>query len=131
MKEEFNALLNNGTWSLVPYISSQNLVGCKWVFRIKRKPNGSIDRYKAQLVAKGFDQQQSLDYIETFSPVAKPVTIRLLLTMTAEFKWFLNQLDASIAFLHGNLSEFVFMIQPPSFGDPTKFNCFCKLHKSL
>ena len=131
MQEEFNALLNNGTWSLVPSSSSQNLVGCKWVFRIKRKPDGSIDRYKARLVAKGFHQQEGLDYTETFSPVAKPVTIRIFLTLAAQYDWFLNQLDVSNAFLHGTLTESVFMQQPPGFQDSTQPNSVCRLHKSL
>lgn len=81
MHEEFNALLSISTWSLVPLHSPQNWVGRKWVFKIKRKPNGIINKYKARLVAEGFHQQQGLDYTETFSPIAKPVTIRLLLTM--------------------------------------------------
>ncbi|KAM1024520.1 hypothetical protein ACFX2C_037789 [Malus domestica] len=131
MQKEFNALASTGTWSLVPSSSSHNLVGCKWVFRIKRKPDGSIDRYKAHLVAKGFHQQEGLDYTETFSPVAKPVTIRLLLTLAAQFDWFLNQLDVSNAFLHGTLTESVFMQQPPGFEDPTYPHHVCHLHRSL
>lgn len=129
MQDEFNAFLKTGNWSIVPSFSSHNLVGCKWVFQIKRKPDNS--RYKARLVAKGFHHQEGLDYTETFSPVAKLVTIRLILTFAAQFDWFLNQLNVSNAFLHGTLTESVFMQQPPDFEDPAKPTHVCQLHKSL
>ncbi|KAM1718976.1 hypothetical protein ACFX12_020858 [Malus domestica] len=131
MAEEFQALQSTGTWSLVPSSPTQNLVGCKWVFRIKRKPDGTVDRYKGRLVAKGFHQQEGIDFTKTFSPVAKPVTIQILLTLAVQFDWFLNQLDISNAFLHGTLKEEVFMQQPPRFIDPSKASYVCKLHKSL
>ncbi|XP_070672060.1 uncharacterized mitochondrial protein AtMg00820-like [Malus domestica] len=113
MAEEFQALQSTGTSSLVPYSPSQNLVGCKWIFRIKRKHDGTIDRYKARLVAKRFHQQEGIDFKETFNPVAKPVTIRIILTLVVQFDWFLNQLNISNAFLHRTLKDEVFMQQPP------------------
>ncbi|TQD90539.1 hypothetical protein C1H46_023885 [Malus baccata] len=131
MQDEYNALINTGTWSLVPSHPSQNVVGCKWVFRIKKNPDGTIDRYKARLVAKGFHQQEGVDFQETFSPVAKPVTIRILLTLAVQDNWFLNQLDISNAFLHGDLKEDVYMQQPPGFIAPTSPHFVCKLKKSL
>ena len=131
MAGEFQALQTTRTWYLVPSSPSQNMVGCKWIFRIKRKPDGSVDRYKAHLVAKGFHQQEGIDFKETFSLVAKPVTIRILLTLAVQFDWFLNQLDVSNAFLHGTLKEEVFMQQPSGFIDPSKPSYVCKLHKSL
>ncbi|KAK0589164.1 hypothetical protein LWI29_010559 [Acer saccharum] len=81
MSAEYDALEKNGTWDLVPSHPSQNVVGCKWIFRIKRNPDGSVARYKARLVAKGFHQRPGVDFHETFSPVVKPVTVRLILTI--------------------------------------------------
>jgi hypothetical protein len=97
--EEFDALMNNGTWTLVPRNESNNLVGCKWLFRIKRNPDGSIARYKARLVAKGYTQLSGLDYKETFAPVVEPQTIKVVLTIALAWGWSLHQMDVNNAFL--------------------------------
>lgn len=81
MQEEISALHKNNTWHLVPQRESNNLIDCKWVYKVKRRANGSIDRYKARLVAKGFKQRYEIDYEDTFSPVVKIATIRLVLSI--------------------------------------------------
>lgn len=131
MQAEFDALHHNHTWDLVSRSSAQNLVGCKWVFRIKRNPDGSIDRYKARLVAKGFHQRPGWDYTETFSPVVKPATIRIVLTLAIRHGWSIRQLDVNNAFLQGTLKEEVFMIQPPGFVDKNFPDHVCRLKKAL
>uniref|UniRef100_A0A2N9F808 Uncharacterized protein n=1 Tax=Fagus sylvatica TaxID=28930 RepID=A0A2N9F808_FAGSY len=95
-KHEFHALQKQGTWSLVPMPTSKNVVGCKWVYKLKHNSDGSIARYKARLVAKGFHQQHGIDFDETFSPVIKPPTVRLILSLAVSLKWPLRQLDKSI-----------------------------------
>ncbi|CAL2225684.1 unnamed protein product [Prunus armeniaca] len=109
---EFNALLKNQTSVLIP-LSQQHVVGCKWVFKLKRKSDGSIEKYKARLIAKGFHQQPGIDFDETFSHVVKPTTVRTILALAVSFGWPLRQLDVKNAFLHGYLETTVFMSQPP------------------
>ena len=93
MDEEYMALMRNKTWHLVPEPRGKNIIDYKWVYRIKKKSDGSIDRYKAWLVAKGFKQRYGLDYEDTFSPVVKAATIRLVLAIAVSRGWSLRQLD--------------------------------------
>jgi hypothetical protein len=131
MASEFAALQRQHTWQLVPPSSDQNVVGCRWVYKIKRNSDGSVSRYKARLVAKGFHQQAGVDFAETFSPVVKPPTVRIILSLAAQNRWSLRQLDVSNAFLHGLLKETVFMAQPLGFVNSTLPSHVCHLHKSL
>ncbi|KAK8957728.1 hypothetical protein KSP39_PZI001284 [Platanthera zijinensis] len=131
MEEEFAALRRNRTWSLVPFTPSMNVIGCKWVYKVKHKADGSIERYKARLVAQGFNQREGFDFTETFSPVVKSSTVRLVLSLAISRDWRLRQLDVKNAFLHGDLQEIVYLKQPPGFIDPTRPRHVCRLHKAL
>ncbi|KAJ3706370.1 hypothetical protein LUZ61_010075 [Rhynchospora tenuis] len=131
MVQEINALSQNQKWILVPPPIGHNIVGCKWVYRIKRNSDGSIARYKAWLVAKGFTQEEGVDYFETFSPVVRPTTIRLVLSIAVQHNWPLKQLDVQNVFLHGELHETVYMAQPPGFTDLTAPSHVCLLKKAL
>ena len=107
------------------------MIDCKWVFRIKRKPDGTIDRYKARLVAKGFKQRYGISYEDTFSPMVKAATIRLVLSIAISRGWSLRQLDVHNAFLHGVLEEEVYMKQPLGFESKNTPSYVCKLDKAL
>jgi hypothetical protein len=116
MNTEFDALLKNGTWSLVPSSPNMNIVGSKWVFRIKMRADGQIERYKARLVAKGFHQQLVIDFAKTCSHVVKPITIRTVLAIAVFAGWAIRQVDVSNAFL----LVFIIQIIPQQFASFTK-----------
>ena len=105
MQAEYDALLANDTWSLVPRTPGVNLVTGKWIYRHKLLADGSLDRYKARWVLWGFTQRPCIDYDETFSPMVKPATIRVVLSLALSQHWPIHQFDVKNAFLHGTLTE--------------------------
>jgi hypothetical protein len=100
MADEYVALQRNKTWTLVPPQLGKNLIDCKWVYKVKYKIDGSIDRYKAHLIAKGFKQRLGIDYDDTFSLIVKSATIRLILSLVVLRGWVLHQLDVQNVSLH-------------------------------
>ncbi|GJS31989.1 ribonuclease H-like domain-containing protein [Tanacetum coccineum] len=117
MYDEYNALVKNGTWLLVPRPTSVNMVRSMWLFKHKFHADGTLNRYKARLVANGSSQQLGVDFDETFSPVVKLATIRTVLSLVVSRQWPIHQLDVKDAFLNDDLSETVYMHQPPGFVD--------------
>ncbi|CAM8902262.1 unnamed protein product [Rhodiola kirilowii] len=132
MKKEITALEANNTWVLTSLPEGKTLVDCKWVYKLKFKSDGTLERYKAMLVARGFTQVEGLDYHDTFAPVAKMTTVRCLLAVAATKKGHIYQLDVDNAFLHGSLDEEVYMKLPIDFYKKEKAaGQVCKLVKSL
>lgn len=131
MDAEFKALMSNQTWTLVPLQGQENIIDSKWIFKTKYKADGSIERRKARLVARGFQQTAGLDFDETFSPVVKSSSVRIILAIAVHLNWEVRQLDINNAFLNGSLKETVFMYQPEGYIDSTKPNHICKLSKAI
>ena len=122
---------HNEVWDVVELPEGCKRVGCKWVFKTKRNSNGNVERYKARLVAKGFTQKDGVDYKETFSPVSKKDSFRIIMAMVAHYDLELHQMDVKTAFLNGNLDEEVYMDQPEGFSVEGKEHMVCKLKKSI
>ena len=130
MQEELNNFKRNEVWTLVPR-PKQNVVGTKWVFRNKQDEHGVVTRNKARLVAKGYAQVAGLDFEETFAPVARLESIRILLAYAAHHSFRLFQMDVKSAFLNGPIKEEVYVEQPPGFEDERYPDHVCKLSKAL
>ena len=115
MDAKIKALEANNTWTITSLPPGKKPIGCKWVSRVKYKSDGLVERYKVRLVTKGFTQKEGLDYIDTFSLVAKMVSVKCVLVVATVKGWFLSQLNVNNAFLHGDLHEEVYMSLPPGF----------------
>ncbi|KAI5343142.1 hypothetical protein L3X38_011018 [Prunus dulcis] len=131
MREEIEALHTQGTWDLVSMPVDKNIVGSRWVYRVKKNSDGSVARHKARLVTQGFSQAPGLDFRETFSPVVRHTTVRLVLSIATMNRWSLRQLNVKNDFLHSDLEEEVFMRQPQGFEDSKYPTHVCRLRKSF
>lgn len=131
MQEELKALDQHNTWSITKLPICKKAVGCKWIYKLKFKSDGSIERHKARLVAQGFTQTYEVDYKETLAPVAKMNTVRVLLSVAVNKRWSMYQMDVKNAFLHEDLKEEVYMKLPPGHPQSNGPNLVCKLHKSI
>ena len=122
--------LDNGTWTLESLPAGHKATGCKWVFKIKRFPDGSVHRYKARLVAKGFSQRPGLEYDETFASTLKWATLRIIFAIAAIENLEVESIDFSTAYLNGELDKEVYMQQPEGFVSSDGHKV-CKLDKGL
>ncbi|KAK3017932.1 hypothetical protein RJ639_004021 [Escallonia herrerae] len=105
INEEIDSIMGNGTWKLVDLSSDSKPISCKWIFKKKLRANGSIEKFKARLVAKGFSQKESVDYFDSYAPVARISTIRVLIALASIHKLVIHQMDVKTAFLNGELEE--------------------------
>ena len=131
LNSEYQSLIDNGAWELVPPPEGKNIVGSKWVLKVKRDANGNLDRFKARLVAQGYSQTRGVDYDEVFSPVARYSAIRSLLAQANANDWEIHQMDVKTAFLNGSIDSEIYMSQLEGFVDTDHPNFVCKLKKSI
>ena len=131
MNEEYESIIKNNTWDLVKLPDDKQPIGCKWLFKLKFRADGSIDKHKARLVAKGYSQIEGIDFEETFAPVAKLNTIRMIIALATKHHWKIHQLDVKSAFLNGDLKEEVYLVQPEGFVKKGEEHLVCRLKKAL
>ncbi|GJY28831.1 zinc finger, CCHC-type containing protein [Tanacetum coccineum] len=131
VQSEIDSIMHNDTWELTDLPPGCKALGCKWILKRKMKVDGSIDKYKARLVIQGFRQKEGIDFFDTYAPVARISTIRLLLALAAIHDLVIHQMDVKTAFLNGDLDEEIYMKQPEGFVMPGHESKVCKLKKSL
>ena len=131
MQKEMESMQEHEVWNLVEIPAEKKAVGCKWIFKIKTDSEGKIERFKARLVAQGFNQKFGKDYDETFSPVVRQESLRTLVALSVQHNLELHHVDVTTAFLNGVLEEEVYMQQPKGFMKPGEEHLVCKLNKSI
>ena len=131
VRSEMDSVMSNGTWEIVDRPYGCKPIGCKWVFKKKLRPNGTIERYKIRLVAKGYTRKEYEDFFDTYSPVVRLTTIQVLLSLAASYGLIVHQMDVKTAFLNGELEEEIYMDQPDGFVANGQEDKVGKLLKSL
>jgi hypothetical protein len=131
MIEEYDSILKNDVWVVVPRPCSKSVVTSKWIYKIKHVADGSIEKYKARFVACGFSQKEGIDYDEIFAPVSRYTSIKIIISLAAVFGWKLHQMDVKTAFLNGEVEQEVYIEQPEGFTIDEKEYHVCKLKKAL
>jgi hypothetical protein len=131
MTEEYQSIINNDVWEIVPRPKSKDVVSSKCLFKIKHVADGIIEKYKARFVARGFSQKEGIDYEETFAHVARYTSIRTIVALAAKMKWTLHQMDVKTAFLNGVIEEEVYIEQPQGFEVEDRKSHVYKLKKAL
>ena len=126
---EYMSLIENDTWDLVELPPDQKSIGCKWIFKVKHTSDGTVERFKGRLVAKGYAQEYGIDYEETFAHVARFTSIRTLLAFAVQHEMIIHQMDVVTAFLNGTVDEDIYMKQPEGYVQPGKEHLVCKLKK--
>ena len=131
MAEEYQFIMKNDVWEIVPRPERKSVVSSKWIFKIKHAADGSIEKYKVRFVARRFSQKEGIDYEETFAPVARYTSVRAVLAIAASKGWEVHQMDVKTAFLNGKITEEIYLEQTEGFEthDPNIF--VCRLKKAL
>ena len=129
MKEKMESMAKNQVWELVHLPEGAKPISSKWVYKTKRNASGKVERFKARLVAKGFTQKKGIDYCETFSPVSRKESLRIIMALVAHYDLDLQQMDVKTAFLNGDLEEEIYMSQLEGFSDDNQK--VCRLRRSI
>ena len=127
VRSEMDSIMSNGTWEITDRPIGCKPIGCKWIFKKKLRPDGTIEKYKARLVAKGFTQKEGEDFFDTYSPVARITTIRVLLALAASYGLRVHQMDVKMTFLYGELEEEIYMEQPDGYKIPRCWRFLCRI----
>jgi hypothetical protein len=131
MGEEYQSIVKNDVWDVVPRPKEKSIVSSKWIYKMKHAADGSIEKYKARFVAQGFSQKEGIDYEETFSPVVRYTSIRTILLLATVMKWKVHQMDVKTTFLNGEIKEEVYVEQPQGFEVHDRETHVCILKKDL
>jgi hypothetical protein len=131
MTEEYQSIMKNEVWEIVPRMKNKDVVSSRWLFKIKHVADGSIEKYKAIFVTRGFSQKEGIDYEKTFTPMARYTSIRTIIALVAKMKWKLHQMDVKTNFLNGVMEEEVYIDQPQGFEVEDRKSHVCRLKKAL